>query len=183
MAQTNIFSERNRLSGTTCSKTPSDYLVKFESSLGYCIRAWSKYQPNDSLSDDRKQDLNWLRAKMRDYRLRIHSLSNRLEFWKGWQDGKHNRRTLPDKQAKSLAPILLEAFANTKAEQIYELGFQVGWRYARLKDYLLRVRKERKLEEAKQLQDYQQFFNLIRQNIETEDSDALWNSGSVPPRN
>ncbi|MEG3991467.1 hypothetical protein QUA13_30925, partial [Microcoleus sp. S28C3] len=64
-----------------------------------------------------------------------------------------------------------------KATQIYELGFQVGWRYVRLKDYLLRIRKQRKLEESKQLQDYQQFLSFIRQKAESEDMDSFVSFG------
>lgn len=186
MPQSNIPSNNGRLSGAAYSETSSDCLVAFEKALSSFVRAWSKYQPNDSLAADRKQDLEWLKSTLLHYRLHIHISSNSRKFWQGCMEGKHSRRMLSDQNSKSLVQILLKAVTNTKAHQIYELGVQVGWRYARLKDYLLRIRKQRKLEQAQQLQDYQQFFNFIRQKTETEDTDSFLSWGWIErgnPRN
>jgi hypothetical protein len=179
MPQSNILSDHRVLSGTTYSKTPSDYLAGFERALSSFVQAWNKYQPDDSLSAERKQDLEWLQSTLLHYRLYIHSSSNRGDFWKGCRDGKHSRKTLADHNFKRRVQILLKAITTPKAHQLYELGVQVGWRYTRLKDYLLRIRKQRKLEQAQQLQDYQQFLNFIRQKTDLEDTDSFLSVGWV----
>ncbi|HAZ46667.1 MAG TPA: hypothetical protein DDW76_05530 [Cyanobacteria bacterium UBA11369] len=177
MPEPNIFSDYRLFPSSKIPKTPSGHLAAFEKALSSCIRAWSKYQPNDSLAADRKQDLEWLQSTLRDYRLNIHPSSNSREFWNGCTDGKRNRRTLGEKNSKSIVQILIEAIAFQKAQKIYELGVQVGWRYARLKDYLLRIRKQRKLEQAQQIHDYQQFLNFYRQKTEPEETESLLSFG------
>lgn len=177
MPKTDIISSPRLFTETAYLKTPSDNLAAFERSLSSLVRAWSKYQPGDSLAAERKQDIEWLKSTLRDYRIHIHTSSNSTEFWRGCLEGKHSRRTLSNQSSKSFVQILLKPFIDTRAQQIYELGVQVGWRYARLKDYLLRIRKQRKLEEAQQLQDYQQFFDFIRRKDQTEDTDLLVSFG------
>lgn len=179
MPQTNILSGHRLLPDSANSKTPSDYLAGWERALSSFVQAWNKYQPDDSLSADRKQDLEWLQSMLLHYRLHIHTLSNSDEFWKGCKEGKHSRRTLFDYNSQRRVQILLKAITTPKAHQLYELGVQVGWRYARLKDYLLRIRKQRKLEQAQQLRDYQQFLNFIRQKTDLEDTDSFLSVGWV----
>ena len=178
MPQTNTLSNRSRLSPPAKYQTRSDYfLADFQKLLNAFARAWNKYQPNDSLSNDRKQDLDWLESTLQEYKIFIQTSTSSKEFWKGCKDGKQSRRTISDFDSPSVAQTLLKAIANPKATQIYELGFQVGWRYVRLKDYLLRIRKQRKLEESKQLQDYQQFLSFIRQKPDSEDMDSFVSFG------
>ncbi|WP_157135534.1 hypothetical protein [Kamptonema sp. PCC 6506] len=58
MVQTNTLSNRSQLSLPANYQTLSGYfLTNFQKSLNAFARAWNKYQPNDSLSNDRKQDL------------------------------------------------------------------------------------------------------------------------------
>ncbi|MEG4423633.1 MULTISPECIES: hypothetical protein [unclassified Microcoleus] len=178
MPQTHTLSNRSRLSPSSKYQTLLDcFLADFQNSLNAFARAWNKYQPNDSLSNDRKQDLDWLESTLQEYKISIQTSTSSKEFWKGCKDGKQSRRTISDFDSPSVAQTLLNAIANPKATQIYELGFQVGWRYVRLKDYLLRIRKQRKLEESKQLQDYQQFLSFIRQKAESEDMDSFVSFG------
>ncbi|MEG4508457.1 hypothetical protein QUA81_33445 [Microcoleus sp. F6_B4] len=178
MPQTHTLSNRSRLSPSSKYQTLLDcFLADFQNSLNAFARAWNKYQPNDSLSNDRKQDLDWLESTLQEYKISIQTSTSSKEFWKGCKDGKQSRRTISDFDSPSVAQTLLNATANPKATQIYELGFQVGWRYVRLKDYLLRIRKQRKLEESKQLQDYQQFLSFIRQKAESEDMDSFVSFG------
>lgn len=178
MPQTHTLSNRSRLSPSSKYQTLLDcFLADFQNSLKAFARAWNKYQPNDSLSNDRKQDLDWLESTLQEYKISIQTSTSSKEFWKGCKDGKQSRRTISDFDSPSVAQTLLNATANPKATQIYELGFQVGWRYVRLKDYLLRIRKQRKLEESKQLQDYQQFLSFIRQKAESEDMDSFVSFG------
>jgi hypothetical protein len=185
MPQTNTLSNRSRLSPSAKYQTRSDYfLADFQKLLNAFARAWNKYQPNDSLSNDRKQDLDWLESTLQEYKISIQTSTSSKEFWKGCKDGKQSRRTIYDFDSPSVAQTLLNAmpsagfaYANPKATQIYELGFQVGWRYVRLKDYLLRIRKQRKLEESKQIQDYQQFLSFIRQKPDSEDMDSFVSFG------
>jgi len=178
MPQTHTLSNRSRLSPSSKYQTLLDcFLADFQNSLNAFARAWNKYQPNDSLSNDRKQDLDWLESTLQEYKISIQTSTSSKEFWKGCKDGKQSRRTISDFDSPSVAQTLLKATANPKATQIYELGFQVGWRYVRLKDYLLRIRKQRKLEESKQLQDYQQFLSFIRQKAESEDMDSFVSFG------
>ena len=178
MPQTHTLSNRSRLSPSSKYQTLLDcFLADFQNSLNAFARAWNKYQPNDSLSNDRKQDLDWLESTLQEYKISIQTSTSSKEFWKGCKDGKQSRRTIYDFDSPSVAQTLLNAIANPKATQIYELGFQVGWRYVRLKDYLLRIRKQRKLEESKQLQDYQQFLSFIRQKAESEDMDSFVSFG------
>ena len=178
MPQTHTLSNRSRLSPSSKYQTLLDcFLADFQNSLNAFARAWNKYQLNDSLSNDRKQDLDWLESTLQEYKISIQTSTSSKEFWKGCKDGKQSRRTISDFDSPSVAQTLLNATANPKATQIYELGFQVGWRYVRLKDYLLRIRKQRKLEESKQLQDYQQFLSFIRQKAESEDMDSFVSFG------
>jgi len=178
MPQSHILSNHSRLSPSAKYQTLLDcFLADFQKSLNAFARAWNKYQPNDSLSNDRKQDLDWLESTLQEYKISIHTSTNSQAFWRGCKDGKHSRRTISDFHSPMVAQTLLKAIANPKATQIYELGFQVGWRYVRLKDYLLRIRKQRKLEESKQLQDYQQFLSFIRQKAESEDMDSFVSFG------
>ncbi|MEG5060774.1 hypothetical protein QUB60_06805 [Microcoleus sp. A2-C5] len=178
MVQTNTLSNRSQLSLPTNYQTLSNYfLADFQKSLNACTRAWNKYQPNDSLSNDRKQDLKWLESTLQEYKISIHTSTSSKEFWKGYKDGKQSRRTISDFDSPSIAQTLLNAIANPKATQSYELGMQVGWRYVRLKDYLLRIRKQRKMEEAKQVQDYRQFFSFIRQKADSEEMDSFLSFG------
>lgn len=186
MPETNTLSNRSRHSPPANYQTLSDYfLADFQKQLNAFARAWNKYQPNDSLSNDRKQDLDWLESTtLQEYKISIHTSTSSQEFWKGCRDGKQSRRTISDFDSPSVAQTLLNAmpsagfaYANPKATQIYELGFQVGWRYVRLKDYLLRIRKQRKLEESKQAQDYQQFLSFIRQKADSEDMDSFVSFG------
>lgn len=179
MPQTNTLSNRSRLSPPTNYQTLSDYfLAEFQKSINAFTRAWNKYQPNDSLSNNRKQDLDWLESILQEYKTSIHNTSTSSQaFWKGCTDGKESRRTISNSESPSVAQTLLKVIANPKATQIYELGIQVGWRYVRLKDYLLRIRKQRKLEEAKQVQDYRQFLSFIRQKADLEDMDSFVSFG------
>ena len=188
MLQTKILSDSRLYSPTAYSKTSSDYLAGLEKALSSFVQAWNKYQPNDALSGDRKQDLEWLQSTLLDYQLYIHSSSNSCEFWRGCRDGKHSRKTLSDQSSKPRVQILLKAIARSalpkaiatpNVHQIYELGVQAGWRYARLKDYLLRIRKQRKLEQAQQLGNSQQFLNFIRQKAEFEETDSFLSLGWV----
>lgn len=178
MVQTNTLSNRSQLSLPANSQTLSGYfLTNFQKSLNAFARAWNKYQPNDSLSNDRKQDLYWLESTLQEYKISIHPSTRSQEFWKGCMDGKESRRTLSDSDSPRVAQTLLKASANPKTTQIYELGIQVGWRYVRLKDYLVRIRKQRKLEESKQVQDYQQFLSFLRQKADLEDMDSFVSFG------
>ncbi|WP_019488087.1 hypothetical protein [Kamptonema formosum] len=179
MVQTNTLSNRSQLSLPANYQTLSGYfLTNFQKSLNAFARAWNKYQPNDSLSNDRKQDLYWLESILQEYKTSIHNTSTSSQaFWKGYTDGKESRRTISDFDSPSVAQTLLKVIANPKATQIYELGIQVGWRYVRLKDYLLRIRKQRKLEESKQVQDYRQFLSFIRQKADLEDMDSFVSFG------
>ncbi|MEG4308955.1 MULTISPECIES: hypothetical protein [unclassified Microcoleus] len=178
MPQTHTLSNRSRLSPSSKYQTLLDcFLADFQNSLNAFARAWNKYQPNDSLSNDRKQDLDWLESTLQEYKISIQTSTSSKEFWKGCKDGKQSRRTISDFDSPSVAQTLLNATANPKATQIYDLGFQVGWRYVRLKDYLLRIRKQRKLEESQQLQDYRQFLSFIRQKADSEDMDSFVSFG------
>lgn len=179
MPQTNTLSNRSRISPSANYQTLSDYfLAEFQKSLKAFTRAWNKYQPNDSLSNNRKQDLDWLESILQEYKTSIHTTSTSSQaFWKGCTDGKESRRTISNSNSRSVAQTLLKAIANPKATQIYELGVQVGWRYVRLKDYLLRIRKQRKMEESKQIQDYQQFLSFIRQKSDSEEMDSFVSFG------
>jgi hypothetical protein len=178
MPQTNTLSNRSRLLPPANSQTQSDYFLEdFQKSLNALARAWNKYQPNDSLSKDRKQDLDWLESTLQEYKIFIQTSTSSQEFCKGCRDGKQSRRTISDFSSPSVAQTLLKATANPKTTQIYELGFQIGWRYVRLKDYLLRIRKQRKLEESQQLQDYRQFLSFIRQKADSEDMDSFVSFG------
>ncbi|MCL1472026.1 hypothetical protein [Argonema antarcticum] len=179
MSQPNIPSNHNLLPRTAYSITPTDYLADFKQAISSFVQAWHNYQPDDSLATERKQDLEWLKLKLRDYRLNIHNSSNSYEFWKGFMEGKYNRRTLSNQPPKSLTQILIKAITSTKTQQTYDLGVEVGWCYARLKDYLQRIKKQRKLEEAQQLQDYQQISKLIHR---TDDTDSLLSVGWVRER-
>lgn len=174
MPQANILPNHKLLPRTAYSITPTDYLADFEQAIRSFVQVWHNYQPDDSLATERKQDLEWLKLKLRDYRLNIHNSSNRYEFWKGFMEGKYNRRTLSNKPPKSLIQILIKAITSTKTQQIYELGVEVGWCYARLKDYLQRIKKQQKLEEARKHHDYQQISSLIRR---TDDTDSLLSFG------
>lgn len=178
MVQTHTLSNRNQLSQPANYQTLSGYfLTDFQKSLNAFARAWKKYQPNDSLSNDRKQDLYWLESVLQEYKISIHTSTSSQAFWKGCMEGKESRRILSDSDSPRVAQTLLKASANPKATQIYELGMQVGWRYVRLKDYLVRIRKQRKLEEAKQVQDYRQFLSFLRQKAESEDMDSFVSFG------
>ncbi|MEG3918486.1 hypothetical protein QUA07_04965 [Microcoleus sp. T3_A4] len=178
MPPTHTLSNRSRLSPSSKYQTLLDcFLADFQNSLNAFARAWNKYQPNDSLSNDRKQDLDWLESTLQEYKISIQTSTSSKEFWKGCKDGKQSRRTISDFDSPSVAQTLLNASANPKATQIYDLGFQVGWRYVRLKDYLLRIRKQRKLEESQQLQDYRQFLSFIRQKADSEDMDSFVSFG------
>lgn len=184
MPQSHTLSNHSRLSLPAKYQTLLDcFLADFQKSLNALARAWNKYQPNDSLSNDRKQDLDWLETTLQEYKISIHTSTSSQEFWKGCRDGKKSRRTISDKGSPNVAQTLLNATANPKIPQIYDLGFHVGWRYARLKDYLLRIRKQRKLEESKQLQDYQQFLSFIRQKADSEDMDSFVSFGWRRERN
>lgn len=178
MVQTNTLSNRSRLSPSAKYQTRSDsFLADFQKLLNAFARAWNKYQPNDSLSNDRKQDLDWLESTLQEYKISIHTTTSSQAFWKGYTDGKQSRRTISDFDSPSVAQTLLKATANPKATQIYELGIQVEWRYVRLKDYLVRIRKQRKLEESKQVQDYRQFLTFLRQKADSEDMDSFVSFG------
>lgn len=176
MSQANILSNHKLLPRTAHSITPTDYLTEFEQVLSSLVRVWQNYQPDDSLAAERKQDLEWLKSKLRYYRLNIHNSSNSEKFWQGFMAGKDSRRILSDRTSKSIGKIL---FGALKSQQIYDSGAEVGWRYARLKDYLQRVKKQRKLEEAQRYQDYQQISNLIHR---TDDTDSLLSVGWVRER-
>ena len=182
MSQANILSSQRLLPRTACSITPSDYLANFEQAISSLVRAWSKYQPDDLLATERKQDLEWLKLKLRDYRLNIHNSSKNREFWKGFMEGKDSRRTINDQTSKSVGQILFGVFHSTKSKQIHELGVEVGWCYARLKDYLQRIRKQRKFQIAQQHHDYQQISSLIHRTDETDDTDSLLSFGWVRER-
>ncbi|MEG3973056.1 hypothetical protein QUB37_29015 [Microcoleus sp. AT3-A2] len=178
MPQTNTLSNRSRLSPPANSQTQSEYFLEdFQKSLNALACAWNKYQPNDALSKDRKQDLDWLESTLQEYKISIQTSASRQEFCKGCKDGKQSRRTISDFSSPCATRTLFKALANPKNAQIYELGFQVGWRYVRLKDYLLRIRKQRKLEESKQDQDYRQFLSFIRQKADSEDMDSFVSFG------
>lgn len=176
MSKTNNSSSHNLVPKTDYAKTPTENLAAFERALNSVVQAWNKYQPNDSLTEERKQDLEWLKLTLRDYRCNIHTSSKSRKFWQGCIDGKYSRRTLSDQNPQSLGQILLGIFTNDKTQKVYDLGVQVGWRYARLKDYLLRIRKQRKLEQAQQIQDYQQFLDLIRHQ---QPADSFLSFGSM----
>lgn len=179
MSQANTVSNCMLFPRTAHLITPTDYLTEFEQVLSSLIQVWHNYQPDDSLAAERKQDLEWLKLKLRDYRLNIHNSSNNHKFWQGFMAGKHSRRTLSDQTSKSVGQILVGVFKPTKSQQIYDLGVEVGWCYARLKDYLQRVKKQRKLEEAQQHRDYQKISSLIRQ---TDETDSLLSVGWVRER-
>lgn len=174
MPQANILSSHKLFSRTAHTNPSTGYLAYFEQAISFLIELWNSYQPDDLLAGERKQDLEWLKLKLRDYWQNIHNSSKSHEFWQGFMEGKYNRRTLSDETSKSVMQISSEPCTSTKTQQIYELGFQVGWRYARLKDYLQRIKKQRKLEEAQRYQDYQQISNLIRQ---TDDTDSVLSFG------
>lgn len=176
MSQANILSSHKLLPKTTHSITPTDYLTEFEQVLSSLVQVWHNYQPDDSLAAERKQDLEWLKSKLRDYRLNIHNSSNSQKFWQGFMAGKHSRRILSDRTSKSIGKI---SFRPLKSQQIYDLGSEVGWCYARLKDYLQRIKKQRKLEEAQKYSDYQKISSLIHR---TDDTDSLLSVGWVQER-
>ena len=176
MPKTNNLLGDNLIPKTDYAKTPGENLAAFEQALNSFVQAWSKYQPDDSLAKERKQDLEWLKLTLRDYRLNIHTSSKSRKFWQGCIDGKCSRRTLSEQNSQSVGQTLLRIFTSNKAQKVYELGVQVGWRYARLKNYLLRIRKQRKLEQAQQLQDYQQFFDMIRCQ---QTADSVLSFGSI----
>lgn len=176
MSPANILSNHKLLPRTAHSVTPTDYLTEFEQVLNSLVQVWHNYQPDDSLADKRKQDLEWLKSKLRYYRLNIHNSSNSQKFWQGFMAGKNSRRILSDRTSKSLGKIL---FGALKSQQIYDLGSEVGWCYARLKDYLQRIKKQRKLEEAQRYQDYQKISSLIHR---TDDTDSLLSVGWMRER-
>ncbi len=182
MPQINILSSKKVFPRTASSTPPTSYLRDFEQAISSFVQAWDDYRPDDALSPARKQDLEWLKSTLRDYQMKIHASSNSCEFWKGFREGKSSRRMLPEQTAKSLVQILLRALTATKSQQIYELGVEVGWRYARLKDYLRRIRKQRRLEVAQQCQDYQRISRLIRPKDKTDDTDSLLSFGWMRER-
>ena len=95
MPQSHTLSNHSRLSPPAKYQTVLDcFLADFQKSLNALARAWNKYQPNDSLSNDRKQDLDWLETTLQEYKISIHTSTSRQEFWKGCRDGKKSRRTI-----------------------------------------------------------------------------------------
>ena len=89
MPQSHTLSNHSRLSPSAKYQTLLDcFLADFQKSLNALARAWNKYQPNDSLSNDRKQDLDWLETTLQEYKISIHTSTSSQEFWKGCRDGK-----------------------------------------------------------------------------------------------
>ncbi len=170
------------LSGTTSSQAALDQFNRFQKKLKSLIDLWSDYQPNDALSTLRKQDLEWLISMSDYYRLRIQASSYSLEFWQGYRHGKKSRRTIPAPHTPSLAPILQKALKLSQSERIYELGVRLGWCYDRLKNYLLRIAKEQKLNEAKQLKNSQPIKSVIQEIQAMENTDCLVSWGGLPER-
>lgn len=177
MPQISILSSQKLLPRKASSALPTSYLRDFKQALSSFVQAWDDYQPDDALSPARKQDLEWLKSTLRDYQKKIHASSHSCEFWEGFREGKSSRRMLPEQTAKPLVHILFKALTATKSQGIYELGVEVGWRYARLKDYLQRIRKQRRLEVARQRQDDQQISRLIHPKDKTDDTDSLLSFG------
>lgn len=174
MPQANILLSRRLLPKAAYSITPSAYLAEFEQAISFFGQVWHNYQPDDLLAVERKQDLEGLKSLLQDYRLNIQNSSKSREFWQGFMEGKDSRIVLSDRPIKPSSKVLIKTTTSTTTQQIYELGVQVGWCYARLKDYLQRIKKQRKLEEAQRHQDYQQISSLIRPKDETEDMDSLF---------
>lgn len=170
------------LSGTTSSQAAIDHFTRFQKKLKNLIDLWSNYPPNDALSTLRKQDLEWLISMAEHYRLRIQPSSQSLEFWQGYRDGKKSRRTIPAPDSRSLAPILLKSVNPSKSEQIYALGVRLGWCYVRLKNYLLRVTKEQKLNAAKQLKNSQPILSIIQEIQAMDNTDSLVSWGGLAER-
>ena len=170
------------LSGTTSSQAALDQFNRFQKKLKSLIDLWSDYQPNDALSTLRKQDLEWLISMTEHYRLRIQPSSQSLEFWQGYQDGKKSRRTIPAPDSRSLAPILLKSVHPSQSVPIYELGVRLGWCYDRLKNYLLRITKEQKLNAAQQLKNSQPILSVIQEIQAMENTNSLMSWGGLSER-
>ncbi|MBD2483995.1 hypothetical protein [Planktothrix sp. FACHB-1365] len=181
MASINILKPK-LLSGRTSSQAAIEHFTRFQKKLKSLIDLWSNYPPNDALSTLRKQDLEWLISMAEHYRLRIQPSSQSLEFWQGYRHGKKSRRTIPAPHTPSLAPILQKALKPSQSEGIYELGVRLGWCYDRLKNYLLRITKEQKLNAAKQLKNSQPILSVIQEIQAMDNTDSLVSLGRLPER-
>ncbi|MBZ8180197.1 hypothetical protein [Oscillatoria salina] len=153
---------------------PNANLRKFEIAIKKLASLWQKYQPKDNLSQARKEDLLALQKVIFEYKDKFQSADLQASFWQGYFEGKSERRVMKKRANSSKLKALIDNLTSgnkQKTTDTFELGVQTGWRYARLKSYLLRIKNEQDTLQQQQLAAYGEFIAKIKEGC--SDSDDL----------
>ncbi|MEC4982846.1 MAG: hypothetical protein SAJ37_13555 [Oscillatoria sp. PMC 1068.18] len=147
-------------------------LRKLDIAVKNLANLWHKYQPQDHLATARKEDLLALQKVIFEYQEKFHKFTLQASFWEGYFEGKSERRVMK-KRANSfkLRNLINDLTSGNKQKtaDAFELGVQTGWRYARLKSYLTRIKNEQDAFQEQQLAAYGEFIAKIKENCNDTD--------------